>query len=93
MIAGCSNSRINHFYIELNERWTNLAKNIKDVNKEKPIISLKCDHLMILYKTGNTFRTTKRYLDLNTKTYTTLHSTNRKKKSVSEASFVILSFN
>lgn len=33
--SGNSKSRINPFYIEFDEKWTELVKNISDINKEK----------------------------------------------------------
>lgn len=33
--SGYSNSKINSFYIEFDENWTNLGKRISEVNKEK----------------------------------------------------------
>lgn len=69
-ISGSSKS--NPFYVNLNEKWTDLAKSIKDVNEENPIIALKNERLMFLCKTDDDFRTIQRYLDENTKIFTTL---------------------
>lgn len=43
-------SKINHFYIELKEKGGDLAKNIKNVSKEKTIIAQKGKHSMVLCK-------------------------------------------
>lgn len=35
IISDTSKSKVNAFYIELNKKWINLAKNIKDVKKKE----------------------------------------------------------
>lgn len=49
---------INTFYIEFDENWTELAKQITDVNKEKATIVLKGGRFMVQYKNDDDFRET-----------------------------------
>lgn len=75
-------SVINTFYIEFDENWTVLAKQITDVNKEKAIIVLKGERFMVLCINDDDFRETWRLLDTRTKKYTTLHTKVQRPKKV-----------
>lgn len=59
-------NRISPFYIELEDKWTDLTKNMKD--EDIPKIQLKGERLMVLCKTDDDFRETQCWLDTNTKT-------------------------
>lgn len=81
-MVGSSKTKINPFYIKLFEKWTDLSKIIKYVNKVKHIIPLKGKRLKALCKTNDDFRTTQRDLDENAKKYTTLHPRHRRPKQI-----------
>lgn len=82
LVAGTSKHRINPFYIEFDQKWTELAKSISDLNKDKPLISLKGERLMVLCKTDDDFRATQDYLDKHTLKYTTLHPRDQRPKKI-----------
>lgn len=79
-------SVINTFYIEFDENWTVLAKQITDVNKEKATIVLKgvgpYAFSWSLCINDDDFRETWRLLDTRTKMYTTLHTKVQRPKKV-----------
>lgn len=101
LVDGSSNTkqRINPFYIELDQKWTELAKSITNLNKEKPLISLKGERLMVLCKSDDDFRATQNFLDTNAHKYTTLHPRDQRPKKIcirglpcyTEASLIIQS--
>lgn len=72
-ILAIAKPRIKPFYIEFDENWTDLVIKSTEINKEKPTIDLKGERLIVLYKTDDDFRETQRWLDINSKHYTTLH--------------------
>lgn len=81
--CGSSKAMINPFCTEWKERQTNLAKQIIEINKNKPIISFKGERLMVLCNPQTNFRETQKGLDTNTKKYATLHPKDQRPRKIS----------
>lgn len=71
-VNNSNKNKIHPFLIEVKGTWTELAKNISEINKIKPLVKMDGPHLKIQCKSDEDFRTTQNYLDSNVILYTTL---------------------
>lgn len=74
--------KIQPFLCEIKGPWTNIAKTVTELNKNKPLIKMDGAYLKILCKDDNDFRVTQNYLDEQAIHYTTLSPLEKRPRKV-----------